>query len=114
MPDESTRTGVRAVRSAIPAKGDRGLSDSDIEQFYSEPQPATRDHRVRLRPYGLGWPTTFSVGRSPVGGGNGGHVEMAVSLISTRLLEIISTSAVGNARSPRKRPFSDFHGHFQG
>jgi hypothetical protein len=36
---------------------------------------ATRDHRVRLRPYGLGWPTTFSVGRSPVGGGNRGYVE---------------------------------------
>jgi hypothetical protein len=38
---------------------------------------------------------------------------MAVSLISTRLLEIISKSAVGNARSPRKRPFSDFNGYFQ-
>jgi hypothetical protein len=57
-------------------------------QFYSKPQPRHEYHRVRLCPYGLGWPTTFSVGRSPVGGGNGGHVEMAVSLMSTRLLKV--------------------------
>ena len=97
--------------SAIPAKGDCGLSDS--EQFYSKSQPATREHRVRLRPYGLGWPTTFSEGRSPVGGGNGGHVEMPETLISTRLLEVISNRAAGNGRSPGEPPFSDVQGHFR-
>ena len=35
---ERTRTGVRAERSAIPAKDDCGLSEPDIEQFYSETQ----------------------------------------------------------------------------
>src|ERR1700725_538 len=33
-------------------------------------------------PTAWGWPTTFSGGRSPVEGGNGGHVEMAETLIS--------------------------------
>jgi hypothetical protein len=41
-------------------------------------------------PYGVGRPTMFRAGWSPVGGENGGHVEMAVSLISTRPLEVIS------------------------
>jgi hypothetical protein len=50
----------------------------------------------------------------PVGAGNGGHVEITESAISTRLLEVISKPPAGNARTPRKRPFSDFHGHFHG
>src|SRR5690348_15466003 len=41
-------------------------------------------------PTALGSPTTFSEGRSPVGGGNGGHVEMAETLISKRPLKVIS------------------------
>jgi hypothetical protein len=41
-------------------------------------------------PHGLCRPTIFRAGRSPVGGGNGGHVEMAECLIFTGLLEIIS------------------------
>ena len=39
--------------------------------------------------------TTFSVGRSPVGGGNRGHVEMAVSLMSTRLLDVTVQAQAG-------------------
>jgi hypothetical protein len=42
-------------------------------------------------------------------GENGGHVEMAVSLISTRSLEIISNRCGGNAGSPRWPPSPDFH-----
>src|SRR5258708_33414327 len=35
---ESARTGVRAEKSAIPAKGDCGLSDSAMVRSYSETQ----------------------------------------------------------------------------
>jgi hypothetical protein len=49
---------------------------------------------------------------SPVGGGSAGHLEMAETLIFTRLLEIISTRSVGNAESPGRRPFTDLQGHF--
>jgi hypothetical protein len=38
---------------------------------------------------------------------------MAHSLISTRLLEIISNRRAENAKRPGKPPFSDFQGHFQ-
>jgi hypothetical protein len=38
---ESTRTGGRAEKSASPAKGDRGRSESDIERSYSECQRTT-------------------------------------------------------------------------
>jgi hypothetical protein len=62
---------------------------------------------VALRPYGLGWPTMSRAGRSPVGGGNDGHVETAVSLISTRLLKVISIRDAENAGTLGKRPFSD-------
>ena len=41
-------------------------------------------------------------------------MEMAVSVISTRLLEIISNRSGGNERSPGKRPFPHFQGHFRG
>jgi hypothetical protein len=66
------------------------------------------------RSYGLGLPTMSRAGWSPVGGENSGHLEMAVSVISTRLLEIISNRSGGNARSPGKRPFPHFQGHFRG
>jgi hypothetical protein len=62
----------------------------------------------RLSPYGWGWPTTFSVGRSPVGGGSAGHLEMAESPISKRLLEVISKLCAGNAKSPRELANSRF------
>jgi hypothetical protein len=39
----------------------------------------------------------FRAGRSPVGGGNGGHVEMAVPVIFTRLLEVITVRDDENA-----------------
>jgi hypothetical protein len=77
--------------------------------------PEARHRRGRSRP-----PTTWA-GRPcsgqaspPVGGGNGGHVKMPVSVISTRLLEVISKPPAENDRSLRKRPFSDFQGHFHG
>jgi hypothetical protein len=37
---------------------------------------------------------------------------MAESLISRRLLEIISNGSAGNAKSAAKQPFPDFQGHF--
>ena len=49
----------------------------------------------------------------PRRGGNAGHLEMAQTLISTRLLEIISSCSLGNARSPGKPRFPDFQRHFQ-
>jgi hypothetical protein len=39
---------------------------------------------------------------------------MAVSLISTKLLEIISNRSGGNEKSLGKAPFLDFQGHFHG
>src|SRR5215510_1175579 len=39
---ESTRTGGRVEKSAIPAKGDRGRSESDIARSYSECRRTTR------------------------------------------------------------------------
>jgi hypothetical protein len=49
---ESTRRGVRAEKSAIPAKGDRGLSDSAMERSYSEQTGALhrRSRPMTLRP----------------------------------------------------------------
>jgi len=61
-------------------------------------------------PYALGRPTMFRAGWSPVGGGNGGHVEMAVLVIFTRLLGVISirdaekcpnSKEIAISRSPR-------------
>ena len=46
---ESTRRGVRAEKSAIPAKGDRGLSDSAMVRSYSE-QLDVRHRRGRPMP----------------------------------------------------------------
>jgi hypothetical protein len=90
---------VLAKKSAIPAKGDRGLSESAMWRSYSELQHADDITALALAPYGLGRPTMSRAGWSPVGGGNGGHVEMAVSLISTRLMKMISNRSGGNARS---------------
>lgn len=56
----------------------------------------------------------FRAGWSPVGGGNSGHVEMAVSLIFTRLLEVISSQAAGNGRSPGQPPLPVVQCHFHG
>ena len=49
-----------------------------------------RHHRASPCPLRPGRPAMSRAGWSPVGGENGGHVEMAVSLISTRPLEVIS------------------------
>jgi hypothetical protein len=39
---------------------------------------------------------------------------MAESLISTRLLEVISNGSAGNGRSPGQPPLPDFQSHFHG
>jgi hypothetical protein len=39
-------------------------------------------------------------------------VEMAASLISARLLEVISKRSAENGRSPGQPPFPDVQGHF--
>ena len=39
---------------------------------------------------------------------------MAETLISTRVLKVISNRSAGNGRSPGKPPFPDFQGHFHG
>jgi hypothetical protein len=41
-------------------------------------------------------------------------LEMAGSIISKRLLEIISNRSAGNRRNPGQQPFPDFQGHFHG
>jgi hypothetical protein len=39
---------------------------------------------------------------------------MAETLISTRLLEVISNRSAENGRSPGQPPFPDVQGHFRG
>ena len=46
------------------------------------------------------------------GGGNGGHVKMALCLIYTILLRVICTRPAGNAGGPGKPQFSDFQDQF--
>jgi hypothetical protein len=61
--------------------------------------------RQSWRPLRLG-PTGHIQRRpSPVGGGSAGYLEMAETLISTRLLEIISSRYAENAKRPGKRYF---------
>jgi hypothetical protein len=66
-----------------------------------------------------GAPTAWTGRRRPTRavprrGGHAGYLEMAHSLISTRLLKIISNRRAGNAKRPGKLPFPDFQGHFHG
>jgi hypothetical protein len=87
-----------------------GIADTDLPL-----------HSVASRPgRGLDAPTARTGRRRPTEavprrGGNAGHLEMARSLISTGLLEIISNRRAENAKKPGKLPFPDvqryFHGH---
>jgi hypothetical protein len=61
-----------------------------MKRSYSELQHAGDIAAIALSPTGLGRPTMSRAGWSPVGGEDGGHVEMAISLISTIFLEIVS------------------------
>jgi hypothetical protein len=85
-----------------------------MARSYSELRDKDDISALALAPYGLGRPTMSRAGWSPVGGGNSGNVEMAVSVISTSLLKMISNRSAGNAKRPGKAPFSDFQGHFHG
>ena len=87
---ERTRRGVRAEKLAIPAKGDRGVSESGTERSYSKQMDARhgRGRPMPLRPRTADHVQGLA---GPRRGGNGGHVEIAETLISTRLLEVIST-----------------------
>jgi hypothetical protein len=112
---ESTRTGVRAERSAIPAKGDRGLSGSAMVRSYSQAQRTTRGRIARhLPPTGPGPAGDVQRRTVPRRGWKCWTLEMAESLISKRLLEVISNRPAENGRSPGKPPFPDFQGHFRG
>ena len=95
--------GLWAPRSTNPAKGDRGLSESDMEQFYFEMHRTHDIAAVVPCLYGLGRPTISGASRSPAGGGNGGRVEMAECLISMKGLEFISNRPAGNSQTPRKQ-----------
>jgi hypothetical protein len=56
----------------------------------------------------------FSGAGPPVGGENGGYVEIADCLIFTSPLKVISIRHAENAGTPGKPPFSDLHGYFRG
>src|ERR1700738_985847 len=123
------RTSGRVEKSAMPAKGDRGRSESDIARSYSECRRTTprslrgRRHansrllgpscRRPAAPTGLERPATSSAGR-PRRGGSAGHLEMAHSLISTGLLGVISSRHAGDAKRLGKPPFPDVHTYFHG
>src|SRR5215831_16140157 len=100
--------GWRGPRSAIPAKGDRGISESAIRRFYFETHRAHDIAAVAPSPLRLG--PADQASRSLVGGENGGHVEMAECLISVRRVKIISNQKAENAREPRKPPCPHFRG----
>jgi len=57
-----------------------------MQRSYSELQHKDDITALAFALYGLGRPAMSRAGWSPVGGENGGHVEMAVFLISTWLL----------------------------
>jgi hypothetical protein len=95
------------------AKGDRGLSESAMERSYSELQHKDDITALALAP--TAWPADHVQGRLvPRRGWKCGNLEMAVSKISTYLLEMISNRCGGNARSPERPPFSHFRGYFRG
>ena len=106
------RTGLWAERSAISAKGDRGLSDSAMQRSYSKRTRRTTPPRLRQAP-------TPRVGRrcsaapSPRRGEVAEDLEMALRLIYKRVLKVIFKLSAEHARTSRKLSFSDLHGHFR-
>jgi hypothetical protein len=113
----------------MPAKGDRGRSVSDIAGSYSECRRTTprsllvRRHAssrlFRSRRSRPDAPTARTGRRCPAEavprrGWTSWTLEIAHSLISTDMLEIISNRHAENAKRPGKPPFSDFQGHFHG
>jgi hypothetical protein len=65
-------------------------------------------------PYGSGSAADVRRRRPPVGGENAEHLKMAECLICKRPLKVIFKLSAENARTTRKLPFSDLHGHFRG
>ncbi len=108
------RKGVRAERSAIPAKGDRGLSGSAMVRSYSQVPRTTRGRIGRHLPLRPGPAGDVQRRLVPRRGWECWTLEMAEHLIFKRLLEVISSRAAGNGRSPGQPPLPDFQGHFHG
>src|SRR6266446_5476487 len=107
------RKGVRAERSAIPAKGDRGLSGSAMVRSYSQVPRTTRGRIGRHLPLRPGPAGDVQRRLVPRRGWECWTLEMAEHLIFKRLLEVISNRSAGNGRSPGPPPFPDFQGHFR-
>src|SRR5712672_802764 len=108
------RTGVRAEKSAIPAKGDRGRSGSAMVRSYTQAQRTTRGRIARHLPLRPGPAGDVQRRLVPRRGWKCWTLEMADHLISKRLLEVISNRSAVNGRSPGKPPFPDCQGHFHG
>jgi hypothetical protein len=84
-----------------------------MERSYSELQHKDDITALALAP--TAWPADHVQGRLvPRRGWKCGNLEMAVSKISTYLLEMISNRCGGNAKIPREPSFPDFQGHFRG
>ena len=84
---------LSSAKTASQVAADRGRRATPViaREDWLLGVPVSLTHALPALPlYGLGRPTMSRAGRSPVRGGNGGHVEMAASLISTKLLELIS------------------------
>jgi len=85
-----------------------------MKRSYSELQLCGRHRRGRSAPLRPGQAAHVQGRLLSRRGGSGGHVEMAASLILTRLPKMISNWLGGNARSPERPPFPHFQGYFRG
>jgi hypothetical protein len=104
-------------KSAIPAKGDRGRSESDIERSYAECRRTTPGSPCVESCFGravarLGTLRSGSAGDvqrrpSPVGVENAGRWKWRLFSFPGELLNVISRARAGNGRRPGERPFSD-------
>jgi hypothetical protein len=81
-----------------------------MEQLYFE-MHRTHDIAAGALPLRPGPAAVSGASRFSPKGGNGGHVEMAECLISTRALEVISNRPAEKFRNPGNPGFSDFQGH---
>src|SRR5260370_41563176 len=81
---------------------------------YSQTQRTTRVRIGRHLPLRPGLADDVQRRTVPPRGWECWTSEMAGSLISKRLLEVISNRSAVNGRSPGKPPFPDFQGHLHG
>jgi hypothetical protein len=109
-------------KSAIPAKGDRGRSESDIVRSYSECRRTTpwslRVESCFWPSCGAPWDATARVGRRcpaeavPRRGGNAGRWKWRLFSFSRDCWKSFPGQRAGNGRKPGEQPFSNVQPYF--